>query len=270
MGFGRKVYGSLDENADLDLLKQELTIFLDMDQDEVIQEKTIETKEGVRTYSIKFKKMMDVSEKNGGTVIIFNDITERLKIENELKQQYEMLERYAEPDPMTGVLNRRMGIVKLEKELVRSGTGSSPMSVGFIDIDGLKEVNDTYGHMEGDLLIISTALAAEAVIREGDMISRMGGDEFLIVFPDCTEEVAEKIVRSIIDEINESDEMSGKPYKHSFSYGIVTLPMGAQSNANDVILAADQKMCLNKMSKKSVSCGQRDAGAAALAPGDRE
>ena len=262
---GANYYGSLDETVDLDLLKKELTVFLEMDQTEFIQEKTIETKEGLRTYSVKFKKMMDVSEKYGGTVIILNDITERLKIENELKKQYEMLEYYAETDPMTGMLNRRTGILMLEKELARLSRNGSPLSVCFFDIDGLKMVNDTYGHMEGDILIVSIALAVESIIRESDIMCRMGGDEFLIVFPNCTEVGADKIVRKIIDEINVSEALSGKPYKHSFSYGIVELPAGAESNANDVIRLADQKMYLQKMSKKSAAGG---IGVAAPGSGD--
>lgn len=88
---GMKYYGNINTNKEFDWINEELMKFIDSNKNEVLKEKTIETRTGQKTFLIKFKKMLDVSEKYRGTVIIFNDITERIKIERELKNQHEKL-----------------------------------------------------------------------------------------------------------------------------------------------------------------------------------
>ncbi|MHB8125707.1 MAG: sensor histidine kinase [Desulfitobacteriaceae bacterium] len=88
---GMKYYGNININKELDWLNEELIKFIDLNKNEVLQEKTIKTKNGQKTFLVKFKKMLDVSEKYRGNVIIFNDITERINIERELKNQHEKL-----------------------------------------------------------------------------------------------------------------------------------------------------------------------------------
>ena len=108
---GTKYYGNVDEDEKLTWISEEINEFVASSENEVLKEKTIETKTGEKTFLVKFKKMLDVSEKYRGVVIIFNDITERVKAENKLKIQHEQLKYYAFTDPMTGVSNRRTGIV---------------------------------------------------------------------------------------------------------------------------------------------------------------
>lgn len=88
---GVKYYGNININKELSWLNEELTKFINLNKNEILREKTIGTKAGKKTFLVKFKKMLDVSEKYRGTVIIFNDITERIKIERELKKQHEKL-----------------------------------------------------------------------------------------------------------------------------------------------------------------------------------
>jgi len=88
---GMNYYRNIDLNKDLAWLHEKLIKFIELNENEVFHEITIETKAGEKTFLVKFKKMLDVSEKYRGTVIIFNDITERIKIERRLKNQYEKL-----------------------------------------------------------------------------------------------------------------------------------------------------------------------------------
>lgn len=88
---GMNYYGNIDINKDLAWLHEKLIKFIDLNENEVFHEITIETKAGEKIFLVKFKKMLDISEKYRGTVIIFNDITESIKIEERLKNQYEEL-----------------------------------------------------------------------------------------------------------------------------------------------------------------------------------
>jgi len=151
---------------------------------------------------------------------------------------------------MTGVSNRRTGLMILEKELVLVPIKGAPLSICFLDVDGLKNANDIWGHEEGDCLINVITSSIKSSIREIDTISRMGGDEFLIIFPGCHESDAEQAVRKIKDKLEAYDMKDEKPYKHSFSYGIIEITEASKLSANDVIKRADGKMYQNKMLKR--------------------
>jgi diguanylate cyclase (GGDEF)-like protein len=153
---------------------------------------------------------------------------------------------------MTGVSNRRTGFIILEKELDLVSKRGMHLSVCFIDVDGLKKVNDTFGHEEGDCLINLITSNIKSSVREIDVVSRMGGDEFLIVFPGCHESDVEKVIKRINDKLEGYDKKGLKPYKHSFSYGILEITTDSKLSANDVVKEADEKMYQNKMLKKTI------------------
>ena len=246
---GMKYYGNINTEKEFDWLNRELDKFMDLNEKEVIIEKTMETKKGQKTFMIKFRKMLDVSEKYRGTVILFNDITERKEMDQILKKQQEKLEYYAFTDPMTGVSNRRTGLMILEQELLFKHRIDAPLSICFLDIDGLKKINDTYGHEEGDILINLIIENLKESVREIDTISRIGGDEFLIIFPGCFESDAEKVIQRINYKLEDYDKKNEKPYQHGFSYGILELCVDNKLSINAVINAADKKMYQNKMQK---------------------
>jgi diguanylate cyclase len=247
---GSKYYSNLNTNTELDWLKQELDYFIGLKQDEVIREKVTETKYGQKTFQIKMKKMLDISEKYSGTVIIFNDITERLKVEKQLQKQYKELEFYAYIDPMTGALNRRTGLVTLEKEINLLDGNNHKLAIAFIDIDGLKAVNDTYGHMDGDELIINIIRTLQTVVGEENIVSRMGGDEFLIIAPGSDEEKLSNVMEQVVSKLADYDKTKTKPYNHSFSYGIIEVSTYLKNDINELIKLADQKMYQHKLRKK--------------------
>ena len=255
-GSGKHYYGALKKDARLNWLRKVAEDFNHSDENEIIKEKTASTTKGPKTYLIKFKKMMDVSEKYAGSVIIFNDITIRLKTEKELSEKNKKLEYYAYTDPMTKVYNRRTGLEKLETKLDWAQKNHIPLSVCYFDIDGLKKANDTYGHAEGDSLINFVSSTAKLAIREEDCISRMGGDEFLIIFPNCTQANATSIVQRILGKLEEYDHSFKKEYKHSFSYGIIEVPANCHCTANEVLKKADETMYEMKTLKKSLAAGR--------------
>ncbi len=87
-------------------------------------------------------------------------------------------------DDLTGVLRRAAGIAAAEREISRARRHKSPLTVAFVDVDGLKQANDTNGHAAGDVLLKSLAAALKVGLRGQDLVMRYGGDEFVCVLPD--------------------------------------------------------------------------------------
>ncbi|MCL3817318.1 GGDEF domain-containing protein [Aeromicrobium wangtongii] len=105
------------------------------------------------------------------------------------------MDRLARTDPLTGTLNR-LGITEtVDRELHRALRRQRPLAVVAIDLDGLREINNTLGHHAGDQLLETITRHWLGAIRGGDDVGRTGGDEFLFVLPDTREEEAENFVR---------------------------------------------------------------------------
>jgi diguanylate cyclase (GGDEF)-like protein len=100
-------------------------------------------------------------------------------------------------DPLTGLANRRLAEEELSRELARSSRDASTLCVAIIDVDGFKRYNDTNGHAAGDRLLKASAGAWRRVLRAGDLISRFGGDEFVIVLPACPVGEAQDVIERL-------------------------------------------------------------------------
>jgi diguanylate cyclase (GGDEF)-like protein len=121
------------------------------------------------------------------------------------------------------------------------------ISLCFIDVNGLKQVNDILGHKMGDELLQSVTAVIQSAIRENDFVARMGGDEFIIVFSGIGKEVAEKIWDRICDIFKEINETENRPYAISVSHGIVSCDKDSkQISADEFIKQADALMYKQK------------------------
>jgi len=149
---------------------------------------------------------------------------------------------YSRYDAMTGVYNRSSGLDKLNDLYNDHYTGDHKISICFTDINGLKEVNDSFGHNAGDELILSVTGGIKENIRGKDFVARLGGDEFLIIFEGLDAQEAEKIwcrINKKYDEINRTEK---RKYVISVSHGIETLDPSSDSDVDDIINKADEKM----------------------------
>jgi diguanylate cyclase (GGDEF)-like protein len=107
--------------------------------------------------------------------------TVRHKLEEENARLIDSLTDLATTDLLTGLHNRRYVLGELDKALHRSRRSGHPFSVALFDLDGFKQVNDTQGHTAGDLVLKRAATALQSICREGDVLGRYGGDEFLLI-----------------------------------------------------------------------------------------
>jgi diguanylate cyclase (GGDEF)-like protein len=149
-------------------------------------------------------------------------------------------EQAALHDPLTGLLNRRGISEKLERELNRSAYGSRPLAVAFLDLDGFKSVNDRLGHLEGDRCLAAVGRALETASRPGDLIGRIGGDEFLILLPELQCEDAEKVALRLREGVLAS--AAAHDWHITASVGLLCLPSGTESDAEAVISECDALM----------------------------
>lgn len=163
----------------------------------------------------------------------------------EMRSMVDMLNR----DELTGMYNRReldRVLKKAHDRLVKEGECYFVVS---IDMDGLKFINDHYGHLTGDEAIISMAQILGKVIKSPGMVARTGGDEFLVCYSQDDEEAVKGIINSLRAEMAAFNSNSGKPYELSASIGYARCLKGA--TPMNCIQAADDLMYKEKRNKKN-------------------
>ncbi|MFY9175522.1 MAG: diguanylate cyclase [Peptococcia bacterium] len=167
--------------------------------------------------------------------VLNNEIMERTKTEQKLRL-------YATTDIMTGLANRFNCMDTLKQQMAMAQINDQPLTICFVDVDNLKDVNDHYGHAVGDDLIINIGNILKSQVRKSDTVGRIGGDEFLIIFPQCTREEAEKLWNRIEEKITEFNQTTDKPYKISVSHGFAENEPGRETTAQKLIELADMEM----------------------------
>ena len=118
-------------------------------------------------------------------------------------------------DPLSGLLNRRESIRRLDEEVSRSRRNGTPLSVAMLDLDHFKKINDTLGHATGDWVIKFFARSMQKVFRETDIIGRQGGEEFVVIFPDTDTEAAQLACKRLKKYIKESESDLPTPFTYS-------------------------------------------------------
>lgn len=171
------------------------------------------------------------------------------KVESISKDEINIMEGYFNEliyDSLTGAYNRRSGLAKLSRMFTYDDRRQFTMSLCFIDINGLKQVNDELGHKYGDDLIVSTVDTIKNIIRDYDFVIRLGGDEFLIVFNGINAETAETIWLRIVEAYEKINQEENRPYLISISHGIVEYNNKQKTQLDNLIREADEKMYLEK------------------------
>lgn len=165
---------------------------------------------------------------------------------------YSQLQELAANDPLTNIFNRRFGMVRLQEEFSRAVRLSLPIGVLMADIDFFKSVNDTYGHLVGDRVLIQIAQIAKRAMREGDIVVRYGGEEFLAIMPGASQsdvmQVAERFRRMVEDTVL---HQGGREIRVTLSLGINSFPENNVDNANELIDAADKALYKAKQSGRN-------------------
>lgn len=174
-----------------------------------------------------------------------------------LIEDEENLSHYASIDSLTGILNRRMGIKKLEEMLEEAKENFLEFVLCFLDINNLKCVNDTYGHNEGDRYILTFCDIVKNELSEKDIFFRMGGDEFIIIFRNKNKSQAENIWNELVKQFDEKNRLGGFPYNITASHGLFYYCTGMDVNIEQIIEKADRQMYKEKQGFKDENIEQR-------------
>ncbi|SHI08734.1 GGDEF domain-containing protein [Clostridium grantii] len=174
------------------------------------------------------------------------EIELRIEAENKLKFQ-------AEKDSLTKAYNRYKGFQKLENDIKLAYKEKKVLSVCVLDLDNLKLINDKYGHIKGDLYISIFSLIIRRNLKEINYFIRIGGDEFLLVMPNSSFNDAEKIFRSIEQQIELENLKNKFEIKLSVSHGIEAYNGENKILLEELIDIADKQMYIEKTRKKQHS-----------------
>lgn len=164
-----------------------------------------------RYLDLRVTPLYDDDQNLSGRLIIFRDVTDRKEVEKDLRHAMdrmqtqlieinllqEQLRDQAIRDPLTNLFNRRYLEETLERELARASRELYPLCIVIMDIDHFKNVNDTYGHEAGDIVLKTLADTVTTQSRQGDFVCRFGGEEFVLVMPNIGIEVAKERVNSL-------------------------------------------------------------------------
>ncbi|MDC9728966.1 MAG: EAL domain-containing protein [Methyloprofundus sp.] len=174
-----------------------------------------------------------------------------------LSRSLNELSYYAEHDPLTGLHNRRYFNEILEYEWERSARHRHTFSLLAIDLDNFKLVNDGHGHMVGDQVLVHLSQVLRKTLRKGDVLARIGGDEFTIILAETTAEQAEIVAESLRDAVNKYDfsilSSNNTSVHVGISVGISSYPNDADTS-NDLIAGADLALYKAKDSGRDFVC----------------
>lgn len=192
----------------------------------------------ISTYPVKIKERTLV-------LGIARDITEQKQAEEELK-------KLARIDSLTGCYSRGYGLELLDRQIKLSHRSKSPLLLAFLDIDGFKAINDTFGHDEGDKVLKEVANLFKSTLREVDIICRMGGDEFLLISLDSSLQDASLIKERLNKNLTKLNHSLKKPYKIGLSIGLSCYDPANPQPMDELIRIADKKMYEEKKKKKII------------------
>jgi diguanylate cyclase (GGDEF)-like protein len=170
-----------------------------------------------------------------------------------LRTALSMVERLSIQDELTGLNNRRGFITLASQQLKYLRRQGAPFYVIFADLDGLKRINDAWGHKEGDLAIKSAARILRESLRESDIVSRLGGDEFTALANQTDSAGFEVIKRRINEGCERLEAELRKPWKLSMSIGYFAAPPGCEMDIEEMMSIADAELYKEKLARKGAA-----------------
>ncbi len=153
-------------------------------------------------------------------------------------------------DDLTGLHNRR-GFLELADQHLRFAPHPGASLLVYLDLDGLKPINDTYGHLEGNRALVATASVLRACFRQSDILARLGGDEFCVLMTEARLETAQTVndrLQRMVDFANASGTWQ---FRLSLSVGIVEVLAANQTPLEELLRLADERMYARKRNKPS-------------------
>jgi len=201
--------------------------------------------------------------KSLGAVVFYRDITERKELENklasyteelkssnvELKKAQIALEQLASADELTGLHNRRGFLAVAAQSIKLAHRSQKSFALVFVDLDGLKKINDTLGHGDGDLAITDAAHVLSDSFRHSDVLGRLGGDEFAILMSDADQESDRIVKKRLAGKVDKINAAGHRRYTLSLSIGMLICDSDEEAPLETLLSRVDALMYEEKKKK---------------------
>ena len=157
-----------------------------------------------------------------------------------LRREGETARRQARLDPLTELLNRRAFDEMLVRAVEQARASREPLSVLVGDLDGFKDINDRYGHLEGDRLLRAAADALRQALRRPDIAYRWGGDELALILPGADEDAARHVGERAQAAVSRHTTPVGEPL--TMAFGVAEFDPDSDEDADDLLARADSSL----------------------------
>jgi two-component system, cell cycle response regulator len=153
-------------------------------------------------------------------------------------------------DELTGLYNRRGFLGYARPQLDAAARLHRPMLLIFVDLDGLKPINDRLGHASGDQALIDTAAVLKSTFRERDIVARLGGDEFVVLVTDASLVNPDGLLGRLDQRVAAMNDRAQRPFELAFSTGVASFDPGTPETLEELISQADRRMYREKRRRK--------------------
>ena len=200
-------------------------------------------------------RLQEADERFRRALETFRDVIAQVEDPGDRRLLEEQLAELALVDDVTGLHNRRSFILLAEQALKEAVRAGRPVIALFLDVDGLKAINDNYGHREGNRALRLVASALRAACRESDIVSRISGDEFAILLAEAHEldGLEGRVRRRVAEAAEEVD------YPLSVSIGVALCEAGCKCDLADLFERADKAMYAEKAAKTQRQAADKSA-----------
>ena len=205
-------------------------------EDEIIGAMAVQSYTNPNLYSEKDIKLMEF-------------VSEQIATAIQRKQMEEEMKKLAHFDSLTGAYNRGYSLELLTQQLKLARRKKQKILLAYTDIDGFKNINDTFGHGEGDQVLKEVVKLLKFTLREIDIVCRMGGDEFLLIFPDSSLKDLTIIKKRISKSLTQLNRTLKKSYKINLSIGVSEYDPDNPQSMDELIRIADNRMYEEKKCK---------------------
>ncbi|MES9930263.1 MAG: EAL domain-containing protein [Candidatus Thiodiazotropha sp. 6PDIVS] len=198
--------------------------------------------EEVSTYELLANPLFDEQGNITGIIESGRDITDYLSVADQLRKNQSRLDHIAHHDPLTGMPNRLLFVDRLQQAIFKAKRSGTMVALLFIDLDRFKQINDSFGHPTGDLILKEAAIRLKSMIREEDTIARIGGDKFTVILNEIvqTQNIV-KIAEKLLSAFTQGFQILDKELFLSSSIGISIYPQDSDE-PNTLIRNADSAM----------------------------
>jgi diguanylate cyclase (GGDEF)-like protein len=184
---------------------------------------------------------------------LWRDVTERARLRAGEIHGHGPETNLSYIDELTGLHNRRGFLLFARAQLDAGALARRPMLLIFVDLDGLKHINDQLGHSAGDRALVDTATVLKSTFRERDIVARMGGDEFVVLVTDSSAVREVDLLARLAGRLAALNARAGREFQLAFSTGVAAFDPAAPESLEELLSEADSRMYLDKRRRKDAA-----------------